>query len=299
MKSWVHVELMGGLGNQLFQYYAALSVANDFQIPLAISDRTRANHKSIHRNSEIFSLASIEGARTKSSQIGDFLFWSSKISYAILRRSRLLTRVAASRGFITDPYLTKLKLSNLNLKKFHLKGYFQTYKNFESCSTSQKNLSIDAPSTWYRDLEVLISGGNSVAVHIRRGDYNSMADTFGVLSIGYYKRAINLVTSAHPNADFYVFSDDIHAAREMLSDFEAPPLTYVEHDDELNVAESLLLMSKCKIVVTANSTFSYWGALLGDQKKMVIFPDPWLRSSELKCPETPGDWTSITSEFIS
>jgi len=298
MKSWIHVEFMGGIGNQLFQYFAALNTSNVTRIPVITSNQNLRNYKWQHQNSEIFSLAPIEGSRARHSRIGIFSLWLSKIIFAGLRRSTLLTRVAACRGFITDPYLTRYPLPSPTLKKFHFKGYFQTYKNFDSCLPRQKNLFIGSPSAWYCNLEALISGRTAAAVHIRRGDYLSVADTFGILSKGYYERAIKFVLSKHPNVDFFVFSDDNSAAREIMRGIDGPQLTFIEPSDSASAAESLVLMSKCQIVITANSTFSYWGAMLGKEKKLVVCPSPWLRSPKLHAPEIPGSWVELTSEFI-
>ena len=139
---------------------------------------------------------------------------------------------------------------------------------------------------------------SSVYMHIRRGDYISVAankNIFESLQSEYYQKAINLIKEKCDISAIFVFSNDILWCREHLK-FDIP-VYYVDGNDEYHGHEDLYLMSQCTHNIIANSTFSWWGAWLNNnENKMVIYPkrfyklnDKWHDSKEL-CPK---EWINI------
>ena len=120
---------------------------------------------------------------------------------------------------------------------------------------------------------------NSVFVHIRRGDY--LSPTFkhifeGTCSKEYYKCALELIKTKIDKPSFFVFSDDIEWVKSNLQ-IENP--TYIDWNVGADSPLDMYLMSKCKAAIIANSTFSYWGAILGTEKTIVCCPKQWYSES--------------------
>lgn len=131
---------------------------------------------------------------------------------------------------------------------------------------------ISSEST-YRNLLVSMSESNSVAVHIRRGDYINHS-IMGVCTDEYYHKAVKIAKDRMSDAKFYVFSDDIEYAKILFSE---------EKDDFIFVSgsfkdyEELMLMKSCKHFIISNSSFSYWGQFLAESEdKIVISPAHWI-----------------------
>lgn len=135
---------------------------------------------------------------------------------------------------------------------------------------------IDRKSLSKENLQLVteIERCNSVFIHIRRGDYQSSKYKHlfeGTCTLDYYKRAIDYLKSTIVNPHFYVFSDDKTWAKGNLDLSQA---TFVDWNTKENSPLDMWLMSRCKSGIIANSTFSYWGAILGE-KKTIICPRKW------------------------
>ena len=106
---------------------------------------------------------------------------------------------------------------------------------------------------------------DSVAIHVRRADYVGNPFYVDIFANGYYKRAMDLF----PNKKFLVFSDDIEWCKEQEI-FKG-----CEFSDERDEVIDLNKMAGCKGIITANSSYSWWGAFLGDKNKKVVAPKEW------------------------
>ena len=125
-----------------------------------------------------------------------------------------------------------------------------------------------------------IKSTEAVAVHFRRGDYTKkrVADKYGSCSVEYYKNAVEYIAEKYPNPEIFFFSDDIEWVKENL---KFPyNCSYVANNTGDKSFEDLRLMSCCKHNVIANSSFSWWGAWLNNNKdKIVVAPKKWLQDS--------------------
>ncbi len=123
------------------------------------------------------------------------------------------------------------------------------------------------------ELALEMQEGKSVSVHIRRGDYLSAenAAMFGnICTDSYYETAIETMKEMVPGAHFYIFSDDVAYVGEKYTGEE---FTIVDINHGKDSFYDIWLMSKCKHNICANSTFSFWGARLGDYEyKIKIRP---------------------------
>ena len=140
----------------------------------------------------------------------------------------------------------------------------------------------------------------SVAVHLRRGDYLSPENNelYGnICTDKYYEASIDYISQQHPQAHFYIFSDDPAYAGSKYTDKNH---TIVDINYGSDSLYDMYLMSQCKHIICANSTFSFWGARLNDYKnKIMIRPlrhrNNLIVSPEIMLPLWKG-WTLIDSE---
>lgn len=133
-----------------------------------------------------------------------------------------------------------------------------------------------------------------VAVHVRRGDYlikQNLSD-FGLCSESYYHSATDHIISKHPSARFFLFSDDMQWVKENLRIGNA---VYVEKAAEEPDFIDLFLMTRCRGHIIANSTFSFWGAMLADNNDAInIYPRQWFANPAWTVPDIfPSNWLSL------
>jgi len=259
----VITKLYGGLGNQMFQYAAGLAVARRLDAPLFV-DTTwfdPRRHPPESPPLRVYELAAF-GIRA-----------------AIPLRSRLSLRVRkppqvfSERGFRYNPEIEKLSGDVV------LDGYWQSYRYFDSIADEVRAaFHLASARSWAaKDLLARITGENAIAAHVRRGDYAAnpkLTRKFGLLSREYYDQGTALIGRETGEFDVFVFSDDIDWCRANLAFRSARSVTYVSgteggHDD-------MLLITRCRHHVIANSSFSWWGAWLANHPdKIVIAPTRW------------------------
>lgn len=158
-------------------------------------------------------------------------------------------------------------------------GFWQSEKYFANVADRIRQIfSFKAPSTdAVSQLVSAVQEPDSTFLHVRRGDYVNLQHYHGMPSLEYYTGAVRLIREAHPSAKVFVFSDDRSWCRENLpSDF-----IIVDGTDKF---EDLHLMSLCQHAILANSSFSWWGAWLGDARpeRTVVAPKIWFAMQNLQ-----------------
>jgi hypothetical protein len=258
------VRILGGLGNQMFQYAYARTLQNaGLKVKLDLS--SFKNYK-LHGGYQLDKYhINIQSAKNTT-----LLFCKLNPFKAVKEKSLMFTEALLSlRG------------------NEYVKGYFQTEKYFEEIRNTlltefviNQKLSFNA-----NHMAILIKASkNSCSLHIRRGDYISdkkANSVHGTCDLDYYKNAIDCINSSYLNVSFFVFSDDISWTKENLSIENA---VYV--DLKSMPHEDLYLMSLCAHNITANSSFSWWGAWLNQNKnKTIIAPKQWFinKENEVAC----------------
>ena len=169
--------------------------------------------------------------------------------------------------------------------------YFKDIENIIRKEFTLKNSLSESAEKIYSDIK---NKPDSVSVHIRRGDYISDPSAnanHGTCSVEYYENALSIIRKKVKSPTFFIFSDDISWVKENLKIENA---IYVSNP-EIKDYEELILMSKCKHNIIANSSFSWWGAWLNqNSNKIVIGPKQWLThktSNELDI--LPAEWIQI------
>lgn len=177
-------------------------------------------------------------------------------------------------------------------KKPIIYSFKQNLKYYDSSWNIVFNI---IPSTLSsRNLSVLqqIQNSNSVFVHIRRGDY--LSEKYknkyeGTCTKEYYKKAIDLITEKMQKVRFFCFSDDIEWVKSNLKIHAV----YIDWNKGTDSPIDMFLMSNCKGGIIANSTFSYWAAMLAKDINIVTYPQKW-ENSNLGAPDIfPNNWIGL------
>lgn len=158
----------------------------------------------------------------------------------------------------------------------YLEGYFQShYYCAPIINALIKEFSLkENPSQVFNGIYQQINECESVSVHIRRGDYLNDKKDISSLDVKYYKDSINKVEEKIKDPIYFIFSDDTEWVKINLGNL-FNKVVYVTNN-KIKDYEEVVLMSKCKHNIIANSSFSWWGAMLNESKnKIVIYPKDW------------------------
>jgi hypothetical protein len=214
-------------------------------------------------------------------------------------RQGLLARL----GLVSPIVMSERGLGfNLNVLRApataHLTGYWQSEKYFnpirELLLEEFMPVAPTCPHAAALLPQVLVQ--NTVAVHVRRGDYaeNPRTNAFhGVCPIEYYRDAVNRIAQQFLTPSFFVFSDDPDWVRNHLKLDQ--PTTIVWHDGGCSPLQDIWLMRQCSHHIIANSSFSWWGAWLCQYgNKVVIAPKRWYTDAKYETGDLiPETWTRI------
>ena len=296
-KKTVRVELMGGLGNQLFQFFAAKYIADKENCDLVLISNRIGFLESDHG----FHLPKLVRCNEYIPEKNAFPKIMALKSRFIERfQRRYLPRYLVQKLFKTynskvigyDPEIEILKPS------VTLRGYFQTYRYFSNETDYRKMISLENPSQWCREIQSSIESDHSVSIHVRYGDYAALKQIFGVLDGDYYKRAVSIVEKMVPTATYFVFSDDLSWAKSILYFLPETKTNFIQPPSESNPSESMYLMSLSNYLIGANSTFSYWAGLMMNGESIVITPEKWFRNLEDPTDLLPTGWIKCLSSWV-
>jgi hypothetical protein len=295
----VTTKILGGLGNQMFQYAAARALAIKCGCPVRV-DITAFKTYQIHNGFELKKFAlDRETLRLDCSQdeapkqeIGHSKFSVSKLMRYV---SRKLNTIKPN-FYLEKDFSYDADLLNQS-PPVTIEGYWQSYKYFPDIRDQllEDFCLLESPTGLNEELVKKISECNSVSIHIRRGDYVSNANAnfyHGICGLDYYQHAIDKIESITSDPTYFIFSDDIDWCRQNLKLSKEP--TFIAHNQGANSHFDMHLMSLCKHNIIANSSFSWWGAWLNkNQNKCVIAPKQWFSVEKNTADLLPIDWLRI------
>lgn len=262
-------EINGGLGNQLFQYAAGLSLAEKHQTQLKINvDFKQADTSRTLGLSHFNIFLDTATPEEIKHYYPTSLLFRKILSYLPLA----LQKFYKERQFSYQPDFEKLG------PNVYLKGYWQSERYFSKIEKNIKAAFTLNPQ-YFEDAKALIdelSNSESVSIHVRKGDYlvQPYLDYYEQLDSDYYQRAISKLKTYNQNIKLYVFTDDAHWVKQHL--VLDTPYTIVSGTLTKSMYEDFEAMKSCKYHVIANSSFSWWTAWLSArQDKKVIAPKYW------------------------
>lgn len=282
------VNLKGGLGNQMFQFAAgkALSIKNNDTLKIDISSLSFAKERGyIHRDfdlqyfntgAEVAELDEVNPIRYPKGYISKIL-------------EKINTKIFKKYYVAFDEEITQ-KTGDI-----YLNGYFQSEKYFENYKDQIREcftLNHELRGGVNDYLKKIKDDPFSVSIHIRRGDYVHNPEFGGVCTNEYYKNAKELILKSIPNANFYIFSDDVNWVQQKI--FFGENMNYL-HSYYPKDSEELYIMSCAKHHIISNSSFGWWGAWLGtNEDKIVIAPKEWVNKGKERFKDiVPETWIRI------
>jgi hypothetical protein len=262
--------LLGGLGNQMFQYAVgrALALQRAADLYLDCSWYEQSHPGSTPRRYELHHLQTVQRFA------GRFVRW--KFRQARQKRSLFLRQYA----YVEQPSRSfDARLLELQKRHVYLDGYWQCEHYFSSVRSSLlRDFRLVSEATGQNaELLAEIAECNAVALHVRRGDYVQNEHTHnvhGTCSLEYYRDAVAYILARVARPRFFVFSDEPDWVRRNLQ-IEAE-VRHISHNHPDLGHEDLRLMAHCKHFIIANSSFSWWGAWLSTHAdKLVLAPRRW------------------------
>ena len=288
------MKLMGGLGNQMFQYSCGRALSLRKGVPLKLDlgfllDRTpKKNFIFRDYDLPIFRCNPEIASQTDKDRI--------------LRKRFFLRNKHVNKIFpIKNRYYYTEKTTNYdnNIEKIgsevFLEGYWQSYKYFSDFNDVIKKdfefkHNLDSKE---EVINQMIKSTNSVCVNVRRADF--LASSFhGVCGEKYFKDGVNYLENFETDLKIFVFSDDMDWCKKNLK-FNHKTF-FVGHEYAGHKFQSYLnLMTNCKYFIIPNSSFGWWAAwLCNNPKKIIITPKKWYGNVQKTTPDLiPSNWVRI------
>lgn len=287
--------ILGGLGNQMFQYAAgrALALTNDQSLLLDLSDFTDYQ---LHHGFELSRVFSLVATKAEPSTTHELLGWRENYwARKILRRPQF----SWLRGtkFVVEPHFNYWPDFFNVSGDCYLYGYWQSERYFKEFEAIIRQDFIFREPLQDRNAELALDMATkqAVSLHIRRGDYVSNPKNHNIMNVcdlEYYHLAINFIATQIEQPVFYLFSDDMAWVKQSLPmEF---PCVYVEHNSGRESYRDMQLMSLCRHHIIANSSFSWWGAWLNaNPEKIVIAPKHWFSNGNDDTDLIPDEWIRL------
>lgn len=281
------IRIHGGLGNQMFEYafykYMEALYPGKVKADLTWFDRNYVEHQG-YELEKVFGIkldaasydeiAGIHEYYPKYYSFAGFRYIARKVAKFKNRNNKPTgTHII---DFGPEKYTKRDIFDNLDSSKdWYIEGVF--------CSDAYLSMLDVKPSDIFKfntdkyiktDIDRM-ANQNSVAIHIRRGDY--VGNVFDIVTVDYYKRAVQLVKEKVDNPVFYIFSDDMDYVKD---NFEFVDNYIPVHNDGKASFIDMQLISSCKHMIIANSSFSYWGAVIGEKENSIVIAPKKYKADE-------------------
>lgn len=288
-------QIIGGLGNQMFQYAAGRSLSLQRGQPLHLDIAGFIDHE-LHQGFELQRVLDCPVEIASKTEICNILGWQSP---APIRRLAALPGMAIFRPkeLLVEPHFHYWPEIGQASQNCYLVGYWQSEKYFSAVApVIRADFTFRNPlAERNAELAEQIGSVTAVSLHVRRGDYAHHPKTLamhGLCSLDYYSAAIRHISRSLARPYFFIFSDDVLWVKDNLQiDF---PCQYVTHNQGAASYNDMHLMSLCKHHIIANSSFSWWAAWLNpDPDKIVIAPKKWFATSLNTSDLLPTSWVTL------
>ena len=278
----IYIELMGGLGNQLFQIFTGISYSFNNKIAFKINNNKPDN------------VSPLDNKSLRPTYWDTFLTNLSKFTY----NDSINLPIYREKTFFkydTIPFIQQ---------DFKLFGYYQSYKYFENqYENIIKLIKLDERKRLIKETYLkYFEKKYPISLHFRIGDYVKNLAMHPVLEIEYYIKSINFlkdkINELENNNYILIFGElnDKEKIEEYIKTIKNkfPNLEIVVCDYEIEDYEQMLLMSLCQHNIIANSSFSWWGSYFNNNSnKIVCYPNIWNGSTNDTQDLFPINWNKI------
>ena len=308
------VMITSGLGNQMYQYAMCKQLSLRYPETAVKADITRFRLYSAHQGFELKrvfehpgSLFHLEVAGNREIFMagGGIPIWSDSGLMKKLEKARVwynrkadqISRLFGTYRVIDESFLCERcryneavhdRLLHLDMRKdWSVRGYWEHEKYYAHLLPQLRRdfCFPEIQDDRNRELCQEIRDSRSVSIHVRRGDY--VGSRFDILTMEYYRSAVDWIREHTDGDRFFLFSDDEAYAGEAFSWLDHK--TVVSHNKGENSFRDMQLMSLCSHNIIANSTFSTWAGLLNENPgRRVVYPDHFTRDGDLRVRELEG-----------
>jgi len=288
--------IIGGLGNQMFQYAAGRSLAEKYGDFTCLDVRQFPKYK-LHNGFELHRVFTIDSPIASFEEIKNLIGWRS---YRIGHRLVSCKHLSFLRGnhfYIENAFPYDDNFFSLP-NNIYISGYWQSYRYFLTHQSIIRNQFKFKPiiQGLNREIADRIINCNAVSLHFRRGDYVSNHRTnsiHGTCSTKYYYSAMHYIQNHIKKPVYFIFSDDIDWVKRNFS--IGREYYFIYHNTGTESYNDMRLMSMCNHHIIANSSFSWWGAWLNPiRDKIVIAPYRWFNDpSKSTHSLTPPTWIKL------
>lgn len=269
--------ILGGLGNQMFQYAAgrAHSARTGSELLLDLSS---FENYGLHNGYELNRVFGITARSSDQIDLERMLGWRK--SHLVRKVMKFCCKGGSSKNLIIEPHFHYWSGIDEVKSNSYLDGYWQSEKYFSNIKDAIKQDFIFGKNLDFINQKILnkIVSTTSVGLHVRRGDYisnKSAAKVLNLCDMEYYRKAIKYFFEKFSAPKFFIFSDDprwvLENFEKILNNFEV-----IYHNTGANSYIDMQLMASCKHNIIANSSFSWWSAWLNNNpEKIIIAPEKW------------------------
>lgn len=287
--------IIGGLGNQMFQYACGRAVSlrsnQSFRI---ITDQFK--EYILHNGYELERVFQLPVKLATKSELNALLGWqkSPKFRHLFGRPSLCW---ATGQNWCNEPFFSYWSGIRNVQRAVYMHGYWQSERYFNDVAdVIRQDFTFSMP---WDDIDQAVlkrmRSAESVSIHIRRGDYTQGKNQkiFALCGIEYYRDAIRYLRQRFPDISLFVFSDNPDwVDAELKSEFGK--IETVRHNIGDRSANDMRLMSQADHHIIANSSFSWWGAWLNPSpEKIVIAPRQWFLNGTVDKDLVPSSWVRL------
>lgn len=286
------VKILGGLGNQMFQYALYVALKQTFTDEKLLIDTSCFHGYALHYGFELNRIFGIQAPQANRKEIMKLAYY-----YPNYQCWRIGSRILPIRKTMCMEAKDSTYDSSVLLKpgNRYLDGYWQNEKYFAHFRNEILETFKFPVFSEDQNIELIkqIQNKKSLSLHVRRGDYVNHRLYKGICTIEYYQEAIKkIIEIAHPEV-ICIFSNDIIWCEENLRPLIDGQVVYVDWNKGNMSYRDMQLMSCCNYNIIANSSFSWWGAWLNtNADKIVVAPKKWNNMPESKF-ELPHSWITL------
>ena len=288
----ISCQLLGGLGNQLFQIFTTIAYATKMRKPFAFLNRHQLNN-------------GVNGSTIRYSYWDTFLSFLKPFLKNVDEMPSMLCIKEPGFTYSDIPENFNLNYGTLLVGYFQSPLYFDMYKD-----TILKLIRFNLKQTIVKS-KYIIDYENTISMHFRLGDYKKLPGFYPILPVEYYKNALLHIVEELPSNKMpsnnklqvvYFCEEEEADIIDVLKIIEQlqqlfPTIVFERASNEIQDWEQMIVMSLCQYNIIANSTFSWWGAYLNTNVcKIVCYPDIWFGPKIHHDTTTlfPEDWTAIS-----
>ncbi len=281
------VRILGGLGNQMFQYAFLVALREKFQQEI-LMDATLFGDYKLHQGFELTRIFNVTAREALPKEIKTVTRYTK--SYFLHRVYKHLLPPAKNEYREGDGIVNNLFLTDASDKYYE--GFWQNYRYFDRYKDSiMREFTLkEKLDSANADFIKEIDGTDAVSIHVRRGDYLTDPKFKGICELDYYVKAIDIMRHKMASPRFVVFSNDIEWCRENLLSYTGEKTTFVDWNSGKDSYKDMIVMSHCRGNIISNSSFSWWAAYMNRSlNQVVIAPRKW-KNVEMHYQIQPDEW---------